>query len=416
MNATTLQPIAGTERMELLDVLRGFALLGILFSNFDGAEGSLMPSVDALVSSAFAAFVSESFYPLYSFLFGLGFAVQLARARSRGTGITRLYVRRMLILFVIGTVHSVFIWEGDILVRYAIAGLVLIPLHRLPQKVVLGVAALLLISILNGDTLRALSETSQSSESSQALSVTDDALDRPGAHQAALVREGRDSSYVAMIVAGAKDWWYNVQQHGHWLTWALNDVLFCILIGFIVGRARLLHEASERTRTLVIVGATGFVAAAVGIPSMATLELQPGLLRTTMRYCENFGMTALYISAIALMVTRSPSMRSVLRVFAAPGRMGLTNYLAQSLVMTWFSMPYGFGLQPSTTMWALLNLAFFFGTQVPLSRWWLMRYNYGPAEWLWRSATYGALQPMRLRFAATVQSPASTRPSFAGRN
>jgi uncharacterized protein len=87
--------------------------------------------------------------------------------------------------------------------------------------------------------------------------------------------------------------------------------------------------------------------------------------------------------------------RPFLSVFAAPGRMGLTNYLMQSVVMTLLIMPYGLGWKPGTTLWLVVKLIFYFGVQVMFSRWWLARYQYGPAEWLWRSMTYGALQPLR---------------------
>lgn len=398
MTSLQLQPVGVSERIELLDVLRGFALLGILLVNFHGDPGSLMPAVDALTASILAAFVSESFYPLFSFLFGVGFAVQLARARSRGAGVSRLYIRRMLILFLIGTCHSIFIWGGDILVRYAIAGLVLIPLHRVPQKAVLAIAGVLLISILNGETLRTVAESS--SGTGRAVELASSAAvgtAGPAANQAALAREGGDSSYVLTSISRSKDWLAQVRGHGKWLTWALNDVLFCFMIGFVAGRSRLLHEAGTRRRTLVMIATVAFVFAAGGILSMALLELAPGFLRSVAWHAENFGMTALYISGIALLFTLTTGPRRVLSVFAMPGRMGLTNYLSQSFVMTWMSMSYGFGWRPGTTLWVSLNLLFFFGVQVPLSRWWLARYQYGPAEWLWRSITYGAAQPMRLQ-------------------
>lgn len=398
-----LQPVAVGERIELLDVLRGFALLGILLVNFHGEPGVVMPRVDGLVASALAAFVSESFYPLFSFLFGLGFAVQLARARSRGVGVSRLYIRRMLVLFLIGTVHSIFIWGGDILVRYAIAGLVLIPLHRLPRRAVLAVAGILLLSILNGNALRAAAAGGYGAVEQTALSGAGE--EAPAANQAALMRAGGDSSYVRTSISRAQDWAAQVREHGQWRTWALNDVLFCFLIGFVAGRSRLLHEAAERRRTVAMVATISFATAASGIFVMAMLDLAPGLLRTVAWHAENFGVTALYISGIALLFTRSTRARRALTVFALPGRMGLTNYLMQSFVMTWMSMSYGFGWRPSTAIWFTLSVIFFFGAQVPISRWWLARYQYGPAEWLWRSLTYGTLQPMQLRPSSAPAAP-----------
>jgi uncharacterized protein len=119
----------------------------------------------------------------------------------------------------------------------------------------------------------------------------------------------------------------------------------------------------------------------------------------------NPGLTAFYVTSIALLFTFTALGRRALGVFAHPGRMGLTNYLMQSVVMTAMSESYGFGWAPSTTAWLVLNVAFFFAVQVPLSRWWLARYRYGPVEWLWRSVTYGSPQPFRLKSAVRTAAP-----------
>src|SRR5688572_15489959 len=97
---TELRPVARKERIELFDVLRGFALLGILVVNFLGPIGTTMPAVDGLVSDLLGVVFDSSIYPLYSFLFGLGFAVQLQRAQRTGRATAHLYLRRMLALFI----------------------------------------------------------------------------------------------------------------------------------------------------------------------------------------------------------------------------------------------------------------------------------------------------------------------------
>ena len=152
--STELQPVARGERLELLDALRGFALLGILMVNFWGPPGTAMPALDAFIGDVLGALVDSSIYPLYSFLFGLGFALQLERAQRRGRPTAHLYLRRMIVLFLIGTVHALFIWEGDILVTYALTGLLLIPLHKLSQRGVLALVFVLALLNLNRDSVR----------------------------------------------------------------------------------------------------------------------------------------------------------------------------------------------------------------------------------------------------------------------
>jgi uncharacterized protein len=112
-----------------------------------------------------------------------------------------------------------------------------------------------------------------------------------------------------------------------------------------------------------------------------------------------------YISTIALGVTFRPAFERAFRIFAPAGRIGLTNYLLQSVAMTVAFSHYGLSLKPPTTaLWVLVNLVFYFGVQVPFSHWWVKRFRFGPAEWVWRSLTYGTPQPMRLQ-PVTAGSP-----------
>lgn len=402
MTEARLAPVAASERIALFDVLRGFALLGILLVNFMGEPGNVFGTIDALVVSALAAFISWSFYPLFSFLFGLGFAVQLARAEASGTGASMLYFRRMLVLFLIGTAHAVLVWGGDILVRYSIAGLLLIPLHRLPRRVLLTLAGLFFIVLLNKEAIRhRVVEWRLTRDSEAALVHTARAeRERIAENQYRLVA-GTGATWSQTVEARWGAYARQIRSYRDWLTWLFNDVILCFMLGLIVGRARILHDPVGRRRALLLTAVFALLIAAAGLLSNATLQLPEGFLANLAWAAENYGMTVFYISAIAGGFAISPFARRVLVVFAAPGRMGLTNYLMQSLTMTWLSLSYGLAWRPSTTAWLVLNLGFFFGLQVPFSRWWLARYRYGPAEWLWRSVTYGTLQPMR---AATPEA------------
>jgi uncharacterized protein len=294
----------------------------------------------------------------------------------------------------------VFVWGNDILVRYSIAGLLLIPLHRLSQKAIVVISLLMLFTIMNGDAVRARAESWRTASAGEtALELyTAEGLGHVGigVNQRNLMNDVADPSYFQVTQSRWKDYVILLRAHGDWLNWVLNDVLFCFLVGFMVGRARVLQEAQSHSRPLVITALVAFIISASGLIAMSQFDLSPGFLRSVAWHAENFGMTAFLVSTIALLFTFTALPRRVLGVFAAPGRMGLTSYLSQSLVMTWMSASYGFGWRPSTTIWIAVNLCFFFGVQVPISRWWLARFQYGPAEWLWRSLTYGAAQPMRV--------------------
>src|SRR5260370_36304464 len=131
-------PVLGQERIEAIDILRGVAILGILIVNMGGfslPEGlpahQLWPNmVDRTVEKLILFFAQEKFKTLFSFLFGLGLAVQMMRAEARGAHFLPLYARRLLVLFLIGIVHFLLLWDGAILPDYALLGVVLLRIRR----------------------------------------------------------------------------------------------------------------------------------------------------------------------------------------------------------------------------------------------------------------------------------------------
>ena len=145
--AAALGPIGDAERIEVVDVLRGFALCGILFVNimWFKAPGSLGafsyegPPLDRLVAAGVLALAQGKFFTLFSFLFGWGFATQFLRAEERGAaaGFPRRFLRRSAVLGLIGVVHIALLSEGDILLLYAVVGLLLLPLRHARTEILL---------------------------------------------------------------------------------------------------------------------------------------------------------------------------------------------------------------------------------------------------------------------------------------
>ncbi|MEO5578132.1 MAG: DUF418 domain-containing protein, partial [Sphingomicrobium sp.] len=124
------EPLAPSERADLLDALRGFALFGVLASNMVGFSGALNEHVDLSSAATLTEFgldwlMHGKFYSIFALLFGIGFALQLGRLEARGEGIAR-YMRRLAILFGFGLLHIVLLWKGDILALYALMGFVLL--------------------------------------------------------------------------------------------------------------------------------------------------------------------------------------------------------------------------------------------------------------------------------------------------
>lgn len=412
-----LRPVAPSERVELIDILRGFALLGILVVNFS-PWGDAVTQMDRVVSATLDIAAANSFYPLFSFLFGLGFAIQLLRARERGAGVVNLYLRRMLALFLIGSFHAVVIWNGDIVRLYAVLGLFLIPLHRLRERWLWATVAVILTLGLWAPQVRAF--TGRLGGADAEATVLREWESGQRANSLSVIAERYEAEPTATRVeafgVGLSMRWMEHENRVRGIVlrnFLLSDVLALFVLGLIVGRRRILQEASRHRRSLAIAAAAGLMASAAGTLVVHVGDLNSGLLEGLARYASNYGATVFYVAGIALAVTVWSRMAAIFRPFAAAGRLGLTNYIMQSLVMTLFFVRYGMGLeQPSTTVSLLIHLTFFFAIQIPFSRWWIARYRFGPAEWLWRTMTYGKRQPMRL--PSRVPTTPSPQPALVG--
>jgi uncharacterized protein len=411
MSSSQLTPVAAAERVELIDILRGFALLGILLVNFWGDSGEGARAIDQVVSEILSTLVGGSFYPLFSFLFGLGFAVQLLRARERGATVIPVYVRRLLALFLIGAFHAIVIWDGDILRAYSVLGLALVLLHRLPDRALLVLAALPLVLRLWGQPVGRYVDSiggDAAAESRMLTTVASAERNRVTENTAQRYEVDSTATRLAAFKSSLASRWQRYQGwvRGVFSRWILlGDIPALFLIGFVVGRRRILQEASRHRRGLRIAALVGFLAAVLGGLGIYVWKPDSPFLQSLQWSGSNYGTTMFYISTIALGVTFRPAFERAFRIFAPAGRIGLTNYLLQSVAMTVAFSHYGLSLKPPTTaLWVLVNLVFYFGVQVPFSHWWVKRFRFGPAEWVWRSLTYGTPQPMRLQ-PVTAGSP-----------
>ena len=378
--------MAISERVELIDILRGFALLGILTVNFWGSSGEAARSLDRIVSDVLDIAVSSSFYPLFSFLFGLGFAVQLVRARERGAGVVRIYVRRMLALFLIGAFHAIVIWEGDILVTYAILGLLLVLLHRLSDRWLLALATVVLTAGSLGPVARGVLTRVGGERAAETQLLGDLArFERTQAPRALSTRYDLDSSSTRLssLTSSITTRWRQFQFRVRWQlsrNTLLDDIPALFLIGFVVGRRRILQQATRHRKGLTYAAAIGLIASTAGTLVVYVWKPSSQVLDSIGWSLQDHGATMFYISAISVGVTFVPAIASAFRHFAPAGRIGLTNYLLQSITMTLLFSRYGASLKaPPTALWLGINLVFFFGLQLPFSRWWIRRFRFGPA-------------------------------------
>lgn len=380
------------ERYDLIDALRGFALLGVCLANLSPLslyeflgpeEQAALPTsgFDVIARHVVEELVSIKFITIFSLLFGLGFAVQLERAQARGHGVVPGYVRRLLVLLGIGAIHAWFVWWGDILFTYAVVGLLMVPLRHASNRLLLaGGLVVAMLPPLIAPAVRPLLPdlASQAQMYGRALEVFS------------------GGSWARAVE-------FNMQMSG-WArlsNWALVCfVLGRFLLGYWAGRAGLLQEPGRHLPLLrrILLGALLAWIAATTLAQLQApmraawppIDIEP--VRVAIRMLVRIGPLALGIAyAIGFgLLYRRPAWERRLRWLVPLGRMALTNYLAQSLLGIALFYGCGVNLGPRYGMAGILAACVLVLTlQVGWSRWWLQRFQYGPIEWLWRWATYG---------------------------
>jgi len=402
---TALSPVTAGDRLDQLDILRGFALFGILMVNFEyflnpiqsvvlGYAGGLQ-SADAGVDLGIKILAEGKFYPLFSMLFGAGFALMYERAVERGQGFWSVYLRRLMVLLAFGLVHMLLIWSGDILLTYALVAFLMVlffrrtPASRLPKW---AVVFLLLPTVVQLGLfgLLALVPADAAVEVQQQF-ATELASTREIVAQAAAIYA--NGSFIEAVGQRLDDLLFLLSSFLFWIP----PILGFFLIGrwlIVTGRLADPERHADFFSTLMKLG---FL---LGLPLSVLagwLIWQENLIQPTARLalgsaCLAFGAPLLALGYLATVVLN----RHRLTWLAPAGRMALTNYLMQSLFWTWMIYGYGLGLGPRIPP-ALtpVLVAAFFALQIVVSRLWLERFRFGPAEWLWRSLTYLRVQPMR---------------------
>jgi len=410
-NDPVYKPVDQSERVHVLDALRGFAILGILMLNILVFSGYLhmmaeeqnrlfLADWNTLFNRLHTVFIRGKFYTLFSLLFGIGFAIQLMRASSAGHSFTLHFSRRLFFLLLIGIVHLWGIWFGDILVLYALCGFLLILFKDMPGRGLLWTAFfILLIPGLNAWYIQA-NGGGYTTYLYQWLSNSWSSLGLPtysGENEPFRVHD-----IVAVIQS---DSWRTVLSFnfiGPLLranTIALDGRFFNVLgifvIGLWAGQQLLLNNIHENRPFLIRVATVGLL---LGIPMNIFLAMEnPAgleeawftLTKETLNSFRYLILTAGYV-AVFMLLFRTSFQKHLNSLFSAVGKTALSNYILQSLICILLFYDIGLGLGKFMGS-ALLTLAVFiiFAFQILISTLWLKRYRFGPLEWIWRCLTYG---------------------------
>ena len=374
-------------RIEALDLMRGFALLGIFIANmlmFHSPYMYLDPYSFFTVGSDentfrwIDIFVQGSFYPIFAFLFGYGINMQYEKALEKNRPFAKIMAKRLTILLVFGLLHALFIWSGDVLFTYAALGYLLILFVRIPAKWLTSFALVLYVipaGLLYFIT-RLIVKTS------------------PGTFMEEFSDTHQIERAISVFANGSFGEIFSFRLV-EWLTFGLGSTLLgifivlpLIMLGAAMSKWKIIERAAEIKGKLVIVTVIGL---AVGV----WMKMLPHLGDSTydlVQLQDTFGgvtLAAGYIGLL-LLLSISPLFRTVFRPIGKAGRMSLTTYITQSIVATLIFYSYGLGLYGQVDlMTGTLIAVGVFVIQVILAELWLSKYRMGPLEALWRIGTYG---------------------------
>ncbi len=407
----TSSPILKNERSDILDVLRGFALLGVLMDNSFGFSGwgffnmemrKALPTFisDGVLGLIELAFVNGKFYSLFSLLFGIGFSVILFRSEQKGINPVKLFYRRLTVLLLIGAGHLFLFWEGDILFLYALIGFVLPLFRKCSDKTVLIWAVALIVSPVLIDTIMVLLNVNSGEFLENIAKQVDIKTGIP-----------TDDSYARYLYKEGSGWneWRDWQQSGFLYRYSyiihsnrIPKVLGMFLLGFYVGRKMIYAYLENYISLFKIFRRWGFIIGIPGSIGLAIFEIDGksvpnalGLIDTFFYAVSVVPLSLAYISSICLFWIRTKG-NNRLKWLAAVGQMALTNYLMQSLLCIFIYYGLGLGIGGNIGPTVFIPIAFCVYTfQVIFSNWWLKRFNYGPMEWIWRQLTYGKRLPLK---------------------
>jgi uncharacterized protein len=398
------------KRILLIDGLRGFSLLGIILAHIGGwfVAGGIPSAVyqkfqndlgTNIANYIGGIFIDGKFYTLFSFLFGLSFAIQLFQRKENDPKFIRRFMWRLVILSIIGFIHHIH-WKGDILGIYAVLGFFMLLFSNASDKILwIGILFFTLnIPILIRDTIRE-TKPKEKPKTEKQQKYEQDKYEKETLKSYTTLKQG---SYSEVIVQNFKDFKYKADFQFD--SGRIYITLGFFLLGLWVGRGKFFENFEQNKPFFKKVmwwclGANIFIVAFfLTIQIGNYFDKFPqwiGIVFNFLFTIHSVTMTIFYVSGIAILLNLK-SMNWILDKLSAVGKMGLTNYLLQSVIGVILFYGIGFGLMGEFNAGRcyLIGIAIFI-FQIILSKWWLSRFIYGPMEWLWRSATYLKWQPMR---------------------
>jgi uncharacterized protein len=408
-----LNPITTNEREHFMDALRGFAILGIFIANLAGFAlydsknpGTGMwfvPSFDRQMEFAHAWFIEGKFYSMFGLLFGWGMALQWAKLKDKGITSLSFFRRRLSFMFLLGLMHLILLYPGDIVAFYALLGFVLLVFVNMSPRKLLIIGCMLILSpvIL------------------YYLKMQWPVIDKPSEW---LILMGRKTNNVISDIHSREEFMRTLRE-GSWLHLIrlnisgfffrfsdlffqsrISKVLGMFLFGFALGKAGYFKVLMNNPKQLwKVVG----VCLVIGLPcnfllaqfvenreNYYSLKME-GWYQTIVYALGVAPLGLSYIAVLALAFCTTTGNKILMKITPV-GKMAFTNYIMHSIIATSVFLGPGFRMAEKVgPVWWTIFAFIVFGFQILVSTIWLRYFQFGPIEWLWRSLTYWKKQPFR---------------------
>ncbi|MEO0231827.1 MAG: DUF418 domain-containing protein [candidate division WOR-3 bacterium] len=401
-----IKPIEQKERIEVIDILRGFALFGILLVNMKlynhPIQLFILPSKENLPINKFLEFFIKllaegKFYSLFSFLFGVGFYIQLKRFEEKNISFNSFYIRRLFILLLIGIFHGILIWPGDILSLYAIAGLFLLIFRKISNKWLIFIS-IILLSILPlfflmgafGIKMVKIYEPESMKKIEESANIYSKMVEK----SYIVYSKGNFFEITRQRIHD----YFSFTFFGNFFV-SLN-VIAMFLLGIYFIRKNIFQNIDNNLSFLKKILIFGIL---IGIPTNILyayiIRFIPkniptfNLFLAFLGYSIGAPLLCLFYISLILILYRYECVKKLLKPLSAMGKLSLSNYLLQSIICT--TLFYGYGgklFGKLDVFYGLIITLLIFLFQLIISNLWIKKFKFGPFEYIWRVLSYKAIR------------------------
>lgn len=407
----TLAPVQLKDREIFMDVLRGIAILGIFIANLQffsyyssTASGAyIYPALDKKFSFLHAMFIEGKFYSIFSLLFGWGIALQMSRSKADDATTVKFIKRRLWFMMLLGGIHLIFIWIGDIVAFYSMVGFLLLALRKKSNKKLFIIGIVLILSPIVLYFFKMKFQWLNAP-----AGILFEVSNYLQTHFAGITKEMNEDIIIKQshsLITDVKINMANAPFRYAYLFFVsrIPKVLGMMLIGFVIGRSGIYKKLNEYKKQLLWFVVIGLI---VSIPAnymlahyMQNPDSYYGLKMEgwyeTIAYALGVAPLAMVYAIVIALLFQQNFLQKIFVIIAPVGKMAFTNYIMHSLIgiTTFYGIGFGYMQQVGPLAWTVFAVIVFI-CQIIISTIWLKYFEFGPVEWVWRSLTYSKKQKM----------------------